>query len=114
MNKKRQIKLKILLRKLAKRLYKRKENKMAVLNREDFDELVNNLSNKLQEKLEAIDFHRGHLEAAYQAVEDLIENSRTAISNAIDTATTPYVFSNQNKKRIVAYYFLRKFAKDID
>jgi len=47
-----------------------------------------------------------------QAIEDWLEGNRTALSSAIDTATSPTVFSNLDKKKAFAAWCKQKFGRD--
>ena len=47
-----------------------------------------------------------------QAIEDWLEGNRTALSNVIDTATSPFVFSNADKKKAFAAWCKQKFGRD--
>ena len=60
----------------------------------------------------AVDFDKPTVNAALQAIDDLIEDNKAAISTAIDNATAPYTFGVAEKKLLVAYYFLRKAKID--
>ena len=59
-----------------------------------------------------IDFDKGTINAALQAVEDWFEGERATVSAAIDAATSPYVFSNARKKKLVRFYLKLKFRKE--
>ena len=54
------------------------------------------------------------LNAAAQAVEDILVGAalQTAISNAINAATSPVTLSAQEKRQLVAYVLRRKAERD--
>ena len=58
------------------------------------------------------DWNKTIVNAALQSIEDRLEASRSIISADIDTATAPYVFSNAMKKKLFAYFMLRKFDRE--
>ncbi len=47
-----------------------------------------------------------------QAIEDWLEGNRTALSSAIDTATSPVTFTNADKKKAFAAWCKQKFGRD--
>jgi hypothetical protein len=59
-----------------------------------------------------ISYTKPQLNAAAQAAETFLAANGAAISSAIDAATTPFVFSNAQKKKIVAEVLNRKFLRD--
>lgn len=60
-----------------------------------------------------IDFDKPTVNAALQAIEDLIEANKTAIGNAIDTATSPYTFTAADKKRLFGVYAALKSGLEL-
>lgn len=60
----------------------------------------------------AVNYTKPILNAAAQAVEDLLTNNSGAISNAIDAATTPTVLTAAQKKAVVAATCLAKYLRD--
>ena len=81
---------------------------MVILNPVELAEVRRGVS-----KDEFPDWNKATINAALQAIEDLIESSRAAISNTINAATSPYVFSAGMKKKLVAHYFAQKFRRDV-
>ena len=73
---------------------------MVILNPLELAEVRRGVS-----KGESPDWDKTTINAALQAIEDLIESSRVAISNAIDSATAPYVLGGAMKKNLVAQSF---------
>lgn len=61
-----------------------------------------------------IPWTKPQLNAAAQAVEDILVGGalQTAISNAINTATSPLVLSATQKRQLVAYVLARKAERD--
>lgn len=57
-------------------------------------------------------YTKEHVNAALQAIEDWWElpATKAAISSAIDTATSPFVFTNAQKKKIGKFWLLEKFG----
>lgn len=56
---------------------------------------------------------RGEIGAAFQAIENWFEGQRAAISTDINTASSPFVFTNQQKKKMVARYMEYKFRREL-
>ncbi len=52
------------------------------------------------------------IDAASQAIEDYFEAHKAEIATDIDTATSPFVFSNQQKKLLVGFWLLDKFGRE--
>lgn len=52
------------------------------------------------------------INAALQAIEDTIENSRNAINTAINAATAPFVFSPAQKRILIALWAANKFNRE--
>lgn len=80
---------------------------MAILTVVELQMIRNNCSAKI-----IVPCTKAQINAAAQAVEDLITNNATAISNAIDAATSPVVLSNALKKKLVAEVLDAKFRRD--
>lgn len=57
---------------------------------------------------------KAQINAAAQAVEDILVGAtlQTAISNAINTATSPVVLTATQKRRLVAFVLERKYRRD--
>lgn len=56
---------------------------------------------------------RGEIGAAFQAIEDWFEGERVVLSSEINTATIPFVFTNPQKKKLVARYMEYKFRREL-
>ena len=80
---------------------------MAILNATDLSDLRRDVCKGI-----TVDFVKSQINAALQAIEDRIENSRAVLSADIDTATAPYVLSASMKKKLVAHYFRQKFTRE--
>lgn len=52
------------------------------------------------------------INAAAQVVEDFFTNNAATVSAAIDTATSPLVMTNAQKKKLSAEVFERKYQRD--
>ncbi|MEE9293511.1 MAG: hypothetical protein V3W34_00900 [Phycisphaerae bacterium] len=75
------------------------------------DELAG-LRRRMAASAEAVDWDKDTVNAALQAVEDKFELIRSDISAAIDTAAAPFVFTVQQKKKLVGATLQRKFARE--
>ena len=53
------------------------------------------------------------INAAFQAIEDVFESGalQTAISNAINTATAPFVFTAPEKRMLVKFWLHSRFER---
>ncbi len=60
----------------------------------------------------AVDWDKGTVNAALQAVEDKFELIRSDISATIDTAAAPFVFTVQQKEKLVGATLQRKFVRE--
>lgn len=79
---------------------------MAILMPDELAELRRRIRRKMAGQ--AIDFDKATVNTALQATEDWFQANKVAISAAIDAATTPYTFSVQHKKWIVAYWLMAR------
>lgn len=61
---------------------------------------------------QAINYTKPQINAAAQACEDFLTTNAAAVSTAINTATSPFVFSAAQKKAIFAYAVYMKFLRD--
>lgn len=61
----------------------------------------------------AITYTKPQINAALQAIEDRFEATRSGFSSAIDTATSPFVFSAAQKKKLIAYWARIKFSIEV-
>ena len=70
---------------------------------------------KFARKLGAVvvDFDKPIINAAFQAIEDWYEDEKAQISTDIDVATSPYVFTAQQKKWVGAYWLLQKSGREL-
>lgn len=59
-----------------------------------------------------VDYTKTQANAALQAIEDWFEANRTALGNAINTATAPYVFTPAMKRRLFAHWCRQKFGRE--
>lgn len=57
-------------------------------------------------------YTKAQINAAAQAVETFLTSNAAAVSSAIDAASTPFTFTNAQKKLIVAYVLDAKFVRD--
>lgn len=61
---------------------------------------------------QVVNYTKAQLNAAAQAVEDLLVSSASTISNTINTATSPLVLTASQKKELVAFVLYVKFLRD--
>ena len=83
---------------------------MAVLIAAELDKLRQGAE---AEKTDAITYVKADANAAFQALEDWYEGERTAVSGLIDTATSPFVFTNTEKKKMAGVFLKQKFVKEL-
>lgn len=81
---------------------------MAILKAEELAELRRSLARAES----TVDWDKPIINAALQAIENLVEGAKPSINTAINTATSPYVFSATHKKKLLAYYFQQKFRRE--
>jgi hypothetical protein len=81
---------------------------MAVLTAIELAELRRDMAKGQTE----INYNKPIINSAIQAIEDWFENNKATGAQAIDTATSPYVFSSQQKKRLFAYWNRQKFRRE--
>lgn len=59
-----------------------------------------------------VDYSKAQINIALQAIEDWLEGNRVSLSNAINAATAPYVFTPAMKKRMFARWCRQKFGRE--
>jgi hypothetical protein len=59
-----------------------------------------------------VNYTKAQINAAAQACEDFLTNNATAVSTAINTATSPLVLTAAQKKAIFAWVVEQKFERD--
>jgi len=59
-----------------------------------------------------VDYDKNQVNLAIQAIEDWFETNRGGIVTAINAATTPFVFTAQQKRRLVKFYLLQKSGRE--
>ncbi len=70
------------------------------------------LRQKAAEQFGLVAYNKSTINATLQAIEDFIEDNRATLGANIDTATSPFVFTNAQKKFMVAFYFVQKATRD--
>jgi hypothetical protein len=80
---------------------------MATLNASELQSIRNECAETL-----TVNYTKALVNAAAQAVETFLTSNAAAISAAIDAATAPFVFTNAQKKKIVAEVVRLKFERD--
>jgi len=58
------------------------------------------------------DFPKATLNAAFQGYEDYLQTTQAGGVSAFNAATSPYVFSNEDKKVLAAIVFKFKYNED--
>jgi hypothetical protein len=58
------------------------------------------------------DYPKATLNAAFQGYEDYLQTTQSGGITAFNTATSPYVFSNADKKVLAAIVFKFKYGED--
>lgn len=59
-----------------------------------------------------IDWDKPTIYAAVQAIEDWFESERATVSTLIDTATSPFVFTNPQKKKLARWFLKQKSLRE--
>lgn len=80
---------------------------MATLTATELQEIRNGCAQS-----QTVNYTKPQINAAAQACEDFLTNNAATISTAINTATSPFVFTNAQKKAIFAYAVYMKFLRD--
>lgn len=78
---------------------------MAILTSEELQEIRHGCD---RDKQIPVDYTKAVINAAIQAIEDWFETSRTSISQAINTATSPITLTAAQKKEIGKHWLRRK------
>jgi len=60
-----------------------------------------------------VDYKRSTLNAAVQAIEDWFEADKLTLSGLIDTATSPVILTNQQKKKLAGFWMIRKAKREL-
>jgi hypothetical protein len=81
---------------------------MAVLT----DEQRAELRRAVASASEVVTWDKSAINAALQACEDWYEAERPVVSGLIDTATSPFVFTNPQKKMLARYFLRQKFSRE--
>lgn len=80
---------------------------MAILLPHELTELRQSTS-----KNQIVNYSKSQVNSALQAIEDWLEGNRVSLSNAINTATAPYVFPPAMKRRMFAHWCRQKFGRE--
>ncbi len=65
----------------------------------------------VSDEVPAVDYPKATINAALQAIEDWFEANRASGAAAINTATSPYVFSAAMKLRLFKFWLLQKYQR---
>lgn len=79
--------------------------------------------NRAERRLSEIAYTKTQINAALQAIEDTLitrtlvvgdagQTIQALVSSEVDTATSPFVFTNPQKKQLFAYWAERRFEAD--
>lgn len=60
----------------------------------------------------SVDFVKATVNNAFQALEDWYEGEKSNVSSLINTATSPYIFTADEKRFMAAYFLLQKAARE--
>lgn len=80
---------------------------MAILRPDQLTELRQECS-----KVMRVNYLKADVNKALQAIEDWFEANRVAISKAIDSATSPVIFTVPQKKQIAKHWLKNKFGRE--
>lgn len=80
---------------------------MPVLTVEELRDIRNECSRTL-----TVNYNKGQVALAAQAIEDFLDANAGAVSSAINTATSPFVFTAAQKKKIFAEVVRKKYERD--
>lgn len=80
---------------------------MAVLSTQELAQIRNACA-----ATQTVNYTKTQINLACQAIEDFMVGQAAAISSVIDTATSPLVFTNAQKKKLFAEWCERKFQRD--
>ncbi len=70
------------------------------------------LRRQLAARKSEIGYDKATVNAALQAIHTFLQNNKAQISADINAATTPFVFTAQDKKLLVAFYMAQQAQKD--
>lgn len=79
---------------------------MAVLTSSELAEVAKAIAKGTQ-----VDWVKGDINAALQAIEDWFESERTTVSGLIDAATA-FSFTNAHKKTMIRFFLRQKFRRE--
>ena len=60
-------------------------------------------------KVSTVNYDKPQANTALQSIEDWFEANKGSLSTAINTATSPFVFTTARKKALIASWLLEKF-----
>lgn len=83
---------------------------MATLTNEQLADLRQALRKNYE--FDEIDFDKPIINAAFQGMEDWYQANKAEAITYVDTATSPYTFSNTEKKALGGAYFGFRFSQD--
>lgn len=82
---------------------------MAVLTNQQLADMRKRYRQKFGQSGE-IDFDKATVNAAFQVIEDWYTNDKASVKADIDTATSPYTFTNAQAKHIFYAWLLNQAA----
>ena len=70
--------------------------------------------NKCEKEFGTVNYSKAQINAAIQALEDWWDDTQqqTTVSAEIDTATSPFVFTNAQKKKIAKFWLCNKGERE--
>lgn len=81
---------------------------MAVLTNNELAELRQDIARDTETQ----NWDKPIVNAALQAIEDWFEANKATGSAAVDTATSPFTFTNGQKKKLFRYWLRQKFGRE--
>lgn len=58
-------------------------------------------------------WNKTEINVALQSIEDWFEANKANLSITINTATTPFIFTAAQKKKLIAYWLRQKFIREV-
>ena len=62
---------------------------------------------------ETVNWNKATINIALQAIEDWFEANKASLAGSINAATSPFTFTNPQKKKLVAYWLEQKFRREL-
>lgn len=59
-----------------------------------------------------VNYNKANINSGLQAIEDWFNNNRSTVSDLIDTATSPFIFTNSQKRALSKFWLRQKFDRE--